>query len=246
MSDLHIVEYGHAGVALRGELATPALPGPHPAVLVMHDARGLGALVRRRARDLAAAGYVALATDMYGGGKRFENALEAGEPFAALQQEPERLRARVLASFEALKLQPQVDARRIGAIGFCFGGQCVLELARSGADAAAVVSFHGLLSTRLPAKRGALKAKVLALTGARDPYAPLEHVEAFQKEMAAAGADWHLTIYAEGWHAFTDPSAAEMTDVPGVRHDPLLETLSWLQATAFLDAVVRDRVPPSP
>ena len=244
MSDLHSIEYGHDGVALRGELATPTGPGPHPAVLVMHDARGLGALVRRRARDLAAAGYVALATDMYGGGKRFENALEAGELFAALQKEPERLRDRVLASFEALKVQPQVDGRRIGAIGFCFGGQCVLELARSGADAAAVVSFHGLLTTRFPAKRGAVKAKVLALTGAHDPYAPLEDVEAFRKEMAAAGADWHLTIYGEGWHAFTDPSAAEMTNVPGVRHDPLLETLSWVQATAFLDALVRGRAPP--
>jgi dienelactone hydrolase len=239
MTDLRSIEYRHDGVALRGKLATPAGPGTHPAVLVMHDARGLGALVSRRARDLAAAGYVALATDMYGGGKRFENALEAGEPFAALQKEPERLRGRVLAGFEALKAQPQVDGSRIGAIGFCFGGQCVLELARSGAEAKAVVSFHGLLTSQLPAKRGAVKAKVLALTGAHDPYAPIEHVEAFQKEMVAAGADWHLTIYGEGWHAFTDPSAVEMTNVPGVRYDPLLEKLSWVQATAFLDAIVR-------
>jgi dienelactone hydrolase len=205
----------------------------------MHDARGLGALVSRRARDLAAVGYVALATDMYGGGKRFENALDAGEPFAALQAEPERLRGRVLAGFEALRAQPRVDGSRIGAVGFCFGGQCVLELARSGADAKAVVSFHGLLTTRLPAQRGAVRARVLVLTGAQDPYAPSEHVEAFQKEMAAAGADWQLTVYGGGWHAFTDPSAVEMANVPGVRYDPLLDRLSWAQATAFLDAVVR-------
>ena len=93
-----------------------------------------------------------------------------------------------------------------------------------------MVSFHGLLSTRLPAKHGAVKAKVLALTGAHDPYAPIADVEPFQREMAGAGADWH---------AFTDPSAVEMTDVPGVRHDPLLERLSWIQATAFLDSIVR-------
>jgi dienelactone hydrolase len=106
-----------------------------------------------------------------------------------------------------------------------------------------VVSFHGLLTTQLPATRGAVKAKVLALTGAHDPYAPPEDVEVFREEMTAAGADWHLTVYGEGWHAFTDPSAAEMSNVPGVRHDPLLEALSWAQATAFLDALVRDRAP---
>jgi dienelactone hydrolase len=238
MSDLQSIEYEHAGVALRGELAVPAGPGPHPGLLVMHDARGIGPLVRRRCQELAAAGYVAFGTDMYGGGRRFQNARDAGDTFRILQENPQLLRDRVLAGFEVLKAQKTTNVKRIGALGFCFGGQCVLELARSGADVKAVISFHGLLRTQLPAKPGAVKAKVLALTGMLDPYAPAEDVQAFQKEMGEAGVDWHLTIYGQGWHAFTDPDAVEMSNVPGVKYDSLLEKLSWDQATAFIGALV--------
>jgi dienelactone hydrolase len=237
MGGLSTFEYAHDGVALRGELATPAWPGPHPAVLVIHDAHGLGAVVRERAARLAAAGYVALAADMYGGGKLFTNSGAAGGPFMALQESPALLRGRVLAGLEALRVLPQVDTGRIGAIGFCFGGQCVLELARSGADLRAVVSFHGLLKTRSPAQPGAVKAKVLVLAGAKDPYAPLEDLAGFQDEMIAAGADWQLTTYGEAWHAFTDP-LAETKGVPGVRYDPLVDKLSWAQAAAFLEATL--------
>jgi dienelactone hydrolase len=162
-----------------------------------------------------------------------------GELFKTLQDRPQLLRDRVLAAFEVLKAQAQTDVRRIGALGFCFGGQCVLELARSGAEVRAVVSFHGLLRTNIPAESDAIKAKVLALTGMRDPYAPPADIEVFQQEMTTARADWHLTLYGEGWHAFTDPDAVEMSNVPGVRYDPLLERLSWTQATAFIDALVR-------
>ena len=117
-------------------------------------------------------------------------------------------------------------------------GQCVLELARSGAAVQAVVSFHGLLTTQRPARSGEVKAKILALTGARDPYAPLEHVQAFQSELTAARADWQVTLYGEGWHAFTDPDVSKRTDTPGVGYDPLLDRLSWAQATAFLEATL--------
>jgi dienelactone hydrolase len=236
MGGLSTFDYAHEGVALRGQLATPTGSGPHPAVLVMHDAHGLGAVVRERAERLAAAGYVALATDMYGDGRLFTNE-SAGAPFMELQENPTLLRGRILAALEALKALPQVDKSRIGAIGFCFGGQCVLELARSGADVKAVVSFHGLLKTRQPAQAGAVKAKVLVLTGAKDPYAPLEDVAAFEGEMIAAGADWQVTTYGEAWHAFTDPKA-ETKNVPGVRYDPLVDKLSWAQTTAYLAALV--------
>ena len=236
MSDLHTIEYEHDGVALRGELALPTGAGPHPGMLVMHDARGLGSLVRRRSRELAARGYVAFAPDMLGGGRRFENAREVGPLLAALHEKPQRLRDRVLAGFRVLQAQPQADASRIGALGFCFGGQCVLELARDGADVKAVVSFHGLLGTRMPAQPGMVKAKVLAMTGRQDPYAPVADVEAFQQEMTAAGVDWHLTVYSQGHHAFSDPEAVQMTQIPGVRYDPRLEKLSWSQAVAFVDA----------
>jgi dienelactone hydrolase len=113
---------------------------------------------------------------------------------------------RVLAGFEALKTRPGVDAGRIGAVRFCFGGQCLLELARSGADVKSVVSFHGLLNT--------------------SPWAPLAHVDGFRDEMIVARTDWQVTIYGEGYHAFTDPNAVDMADVPGLRYDPLLDRLS--------------------
>jgi dienelactone hydrolase len=238
MGELRAFDYEHEGVVLKGELALPAGPGPHPAVLVMHDAHGLSDLTRGRALALAEEGYAALATDMYGGGKLFTGQTEVGPVFLELQENPERLRGRVLAAFEALRAHPAVDQGRMGAIGFCFGGQCVLELARSGAPARAVVSFHGLLHAKLPARPGEVQAKVLVLTGGRDPYAPAEHVAALQREMTEAGADWQLTVYGEGWHAFTDPNPAK-AEVPGVRYDPLIDKLSWAQATAFLDATVR-------
>lgn len=238
MSDLRTIEYEHDGVTLRGELAVPTGAGPHPALLVMHDAHGIGSLVRRRSQELAAQGYVAFAPDMYGGGRRFENARDAGVLLKELYEKPQRLRDRVLAGFEVLKGQSQTDASRIGALGFCFGGQCVLELARSGADVKAVVSFHGLLKTPLPAEPGVVKAQVLALTGKQDPYAPAADVEGFQKEMEAAQVDWQLTMYGRGYHAFSEPEAVQMTNIPGIRYDPLLAKLSWSQGTAFIEAAV--------
>jgi dienelactone hydrolase len=237
MTDLQPLKYRHDGLLLQGQLAIPKGPGPHPAVLVMHEARGLGPHVRRRAAMLAEAGYLALASDMYGSGRYFEDPQEAAEPFMAMQKNPALLRARALAAFEALRAHPHADSARLAAIGFCFGGQCVLELARSGADARAVVSFHGILATQAPAQPQGVRAKVLAIAGAKDPYAPLSDVAAFQAEMTAAAADWQLTLYGEGSHAFTDPIAGGL-DVPGVRYDPFLDRLSWAQATAFLGATL--------
>jgi dienelactone hydrolase len=238
MGETKVWEYEHEGVALRGELALPAGPGPHPGVLVMHDAHGFGRQTRERAQRLAEAGYVALATDMYGGGQRFDDPKDAAPLFVDIQSSPERLRGRVHAGLEALLRAPGVDASRIGAIGFCFGGLCVLELARSGADVRGVVSFHGLLRTQRPAQAGQVKAKVVALCGGKDPYAPAEDIAAFQAEMIEAGVDWQATVYGEAWHAFTDPEA-DTFPVPGVRYDALVDRLSWAQTTAFLDAVVR-------
>jgi dienelactone hydrolase len=235
MTELQTLTYTHDGVTLHGQLAMPAGSGPHPGVMVMYDARGLGEQVRRSALRLAAAGYAALATDMYGGGQFHAKASGAGSIFLELQKNPQRLRGRVMAGFSALRGVANVAADRIGAIGYCFGGQCVLELARMGAPARAVVSLHGLLTSQLPARAGEVKAKVLVLNGARDPYVPPEHVVAFQSEMNDAGVDWQLTHYGEGLHAFTEPGAGEMGVASGVRYDAVLDRLSWAQATAFLD-----------
>lgn len=237
MRDFQPLEYRHEDTVMTGALAVPEGPGPHPGVLVMHDALGVSQMVRRRARELAAMGYVALVTDMYGGPS--EDTAFNQQRFVAMQADRPRLRARAVAALDALRGVPGVDPARLGAIGYCFGGQCVLEIARSGANLRAVASFHGLLTTQAPAQGGAVRAGVLAITGAHDPYAPLADVQGFEAEMAAAGAQWQLTVYGQGWHAFTDPEIATRTEVPGLRYDPLLDRLSWQQCTAFLDALVR-------
>ena len=154
MSGTHDFTYNHADLPLTGQIATPSGEGPHPAALVMHSALGIDDLVCRRARDLAAQGYVALATDMYGVGRKKLSRQEYGELFLALREDPDLLRARVTACFDAIRAMPEVDSARVCALGFCFGGQCVLKLARSGAAVRSVVSFHGLLKTDKPAQRG--------------------------------------------------------------------------------------------
>lgn len=237
MKEMRSFEHTHDGVTFVGKLAVPPGPGPHPGILVMHDGQGVGDFVCRRAQSLAALGYAALATDMFGGGKRHTDPAESTPVVMALRKDGPRLRDRVAASYDAFQALPEVDANRIGAIGYCFGGQCVLELARSGRNAKAVVSFHSTLGTYERAQPGAVKAKVLALTGALDPFAPPKAVAAFQEEMVAAGANWQMTVYGEGKHGFTDPISDEMAAViPGVGYDPVLDRLSWAQALAFLEA----------
>ncbi len=238
MRDLTPLEYSHEGVTLTGQLARPQGEGPHPAVLVMHNALGLGAHVTHSARKLADLGYIALAADMYG------TALQGGEPdahvplFMDLQGDPAKLRARVLASHAALLSVAGVDKARVAAIGYCFGGQCALELARSGADVRSVVSLHGLLTSQLLAEPESVKAKVLVLTGAKDPYVPAADVAGFEREMEQAGAEWQVTVYGTGWHAFSDPDIEKHHDIPGVRYDPLLDRLSWASTTEFLAATL--------
>jgi dienelactone hydrolase len=149
--------FEHDGVELVGQMAVPEKPGPHPAVMVMHTALGLGEMMRERVRRLARLGYVAVSTDMYGGGVDYRSDPKSGGTLMQhLLTPPERLRARAAAWYEQLKARPEIDPQKVAAIGFCFGGLCVLELARSGADVKAVVSYHGLLSTSMPAVPGAI------------------------------------------------------------------------------------------
>ena len=233
------LEYQLDGQIYRGQLAKPTGAGPFPGVLVMHDGQGVGPFVCARAEALARLGYIALAADMFGEGKQPKDG-DGASTVIALRKQGELLRSRVLAGYEALCAVPEVKRERIGAIGYCFGGQCVLELARSSAEAKAVVSFHGTLGTLIPAKPGAVKAKMLVLTGALDPYAPAEDRAAFEREMTEAGADWQMTIYSSAKHGFTDPIADQMRDkMPGVGYDRLIDRLSWAQATSFLDLLLR-------
>lgn len=235
MIDLQPFEYQHDGVTLTGRLAMPRQTGPRPAVLVFHHANGPSQFDCDRAQRLADSGYVAFAPDLFGFGWRESPPEDYVPIFRAFHDDPSFVRGRLRAAMEALRSLPEVDPARISAIGFCLGGFCALELARSGADLVSIVSFHGLLTTRQPAELGAVKAKVLVLTGALDPFAPPADVQRLQEEMAAAKVDLHLTIYGSGYHAFTNP-APEQNGIAGVHYDAMLDKLSWAQAMAALEA----------
>lgn len=231
--DYPALAHSHAGADLIGRIATPHGEGKHPAVLVMHDARGMGQTPLRRISELASMGYVGFAADMYGGGE-FLGEKGGGAHMVTLHGDPELFRARVLACFEALMSRPEVDPKRIAAIGYCFGGQCVLELARSGADVKLAISYHGLLTTKLPAQPGAVKAQIALFNGGKDPYVPAKDIAAFETEMAAAGARWHATLYSDAFHAFTDPDAHEMV-ASGVAYNALADRLSWAATKILLE-----------
>ena len=205
----HDVDYRHGAVNLRGYLAFDETAAERrPGVLVFHEGLGLGDFAMARARMLAELGYVAFAADMFGDRRQARNLQEVAKLVGDLRNEPQTLRARGRAALATLAALPQVDANRIGAIGFCFGGSVVLELARDGADLKAVVSFHGVLATRTPAVSGNVKASVLVCTGADDPLAPPEQIKAFEDEMRAADVrDWQVISYGNTLHGFTNPAA---------------------------------------
>jgi dienelactone hydrolase len=229
-------EYDGGGVASRGYLALPAQRGKRPGILVVHEAPGLDAHPKRRAEMLADLGYVALAADLYGEGVVGEGPEQAFALMGPLRENPALLRGRVRAALDALASVPEVEQKQLGAIGFCFGGMSVLELARSGAPVAGVVSFHGLLETGRPAAQGAVKAKILACTGGADALVPAEQVDRFRKEMVEAGADVQIIIYGDAKHSFTN-TAAETVPLPGFGYSRSADTRSWAAMQSFFSEV---------
>src|SRR2546430_5573935 len=184
------VEYREGGTVLKGFIAwDDAVAGKRPGVLVVHEWWGLNDHARNQARRVAEAGYVGFALDMYGAGKVTTHPQEAQAFATEATKDAAVVAARFNAALDLLKRDPHVDPARIAAIGYCFGGGVVLGMARSGADLAAVVSFHGSLGTKTPAEPGKVKARVLVLAGGADPFVPPEHVEAFRKEMQTASTD---------------------------------------------------------
>lgn len=202
------IEYYEGDTLLEGYAAWDEdAEGPRPGVLVVHEWYGLNDYARMRARQLAELGYYAFAADIYGRGRRAETGEEAARLSQPFREDRQLLRRRARAALEELRSSDRVDENRIAAIGYCFGGTTVLELARGGADLDAVVSFHGGLDTPNPADAEAIRARVLVCHGARDPHVPSEQVLDFWKEMNAADVDWQMNIYADAVHAFTNPDA---------------------------------------
>jgi len=221
------VEYTHEGTTFKGYLAyDDAAEGKRPGVLVVHEWYGLDDYAKRRARELAELGYVALAADMYGGGKVAASREEAARLAGAVRGDAGVMRGRAAAALGALREQPETDPERLGAIGYCFGGTVVLELARSGADLDAAVSFHGGLGTQRPAEKGEVKARGVVFNGAEDPMVPHEERQAFMKEMTAAGVDWQLVEYGHAVHSFSNPNS-DKAGIPGVAYNEKADRRSW-------------------
>ena len=237
--ETHDIDYRAEAVNLRGYLAfDETAAGRRPGVLVFHEGLGLGEFAMARARMLAELGYVALAADMFGDRRQARNLPEVVKLVGDLRNEPEKLRARGSAALTTIAALPQVDANRIGAIGFCFGGSVVLELARDGADLKAAVSFHGVLATRMPAASGKVKASVLVCTGADDPLAPPEQVKAFEDEMRAAGVrDWQVISYGNTLHGFTNP-AADGSMMRSALYSTQADRRSWASMRSLFEEVL--------
>lgn len=206
-----------------------------PAVIVAHDWSGRNQFACDKAEKMAELGYVGFALDMFGSAKLGNNNEEKTQLIKPLMENRILLQQRMLAAVDAVKTIPVVDSNRIAAIGFCFGGLCVLDLARSGSNIRGIVSFHGLLMPpqNLDAKQ--IKAKVLALHGNDDPMAPTDHVIAFEKEMTAAKTDWQLHVYGNTMHAFTNPVANDPSF--GTVYHTLADKRSWLAMQNFLTEI---------
>jgi dienelactone hydrolase len=237
-----IVEYSAGGVVMKGYLAYDSnINGKRPGILVVHEWWGLNDYARKRARMLAALGYTALALDMYGEGKQATHPDDAARFSSELMKNFDTAKARFMAAMEFLKKQPSVDPEQIAAIGYCFGGGIVLNMARQGADLKGVASFHGSLAAVKPAGLGTVKAKLLVLHGADDKFTTPDQIEAFKKEMKAAGADFRFIVYPGAMHSFTNPEAdvyAKIFHMP-IAYNASADNKSWEEMIIFLHMIFR-------
>jgi dienelactone hydrolase len=215
-----------------------AFEGIRPAVLINHAWGGRDDFVADKAKKIAELGYVGFAVDMYGKGILGSSVEENAKLMQPFLDDRIMLRKRIHAALNAVKLLPWVDNNKIAAIGFCFGGLCVLDLARSGADIKGVVSFHGLLAAAEGIKNSQIKAKILALHGYDDPMVPIEQVVAFQNELTESGAEWQMHIYGGTMHAFTNPAANDPDF--GTVYQSDANRRSWIAMQNFLEEVFSD------
>lgn len=206
---------------------------PKPTVMVVHDWRGRGSAACQKAEQLAQMGYAGFAIDMYGDAKLGDDNVQRRALITPFMQDRQKLAARITAAYTALKQLPGIDKTRIAAIGYCFGGLCVLDLARSGVDIKGVVSFHGLLSSPAESITSVLKSKVLVLHGYDDPLVKPDQLILFANEMTARQVDWQIHSYGLTQHSFTNPeaNAPEM----GLLYNQRADHRSWKTTELFLN-----------
>ena len=216
-----------------------SVSGKRPGVLVVPEWWGLNDYPRMRAKMLAQLGYVAMAVDIYGDGKVTADPKQAGAWADALEAgDRAELRTRIAAALARLKSDPRVDPSKTAAIGYCFGGSTVLELARSGAEVNGVVSFHGHYDTADPAKPGQVKARILACHGADDPFTSPSQIQAFEDEMRKARADWQFNVYGGAKHSFTNPDAGKY-HVAALAYNKEADHRSWQAMKDFFREIFK-------
>jgi dienelactone hydrolase len=226
--------YKDGDLDLEGHLAWDSgLQGPRPVVLVVHEWWGLGDHAKKSAERLAARGYLGFAVDMYGKGKTTKDGKQAGEWSGAVKRDPAAIERRLRAALDALKGRPEADLSRVACIGFCFGGTVSLEAAWAGLDLRAAVSFHGNPAGPSAEKAKGVKAAVLVLHGADDPFVPKATMDAFEASMKEHRLDWMLVSLGGAVHSFTNPEADGSFN-PGAKYHAVAAERSWAIADAFL------------
>lgn len=237
MTTSQLIEYRDGDILLEGYLAagTPSSTNK-PAVIVVHDWSGKNDFACSKADKIAELGYIGFALDMYGKGKTGNTKEEKSALMQPLMQDRSQLQKRIIAAYNTVKKIPGVDQHKIAAIGFCFGGLCVLDLARSGADVTGVVSFHGLLGAPENLSPSKIKSKVLALHGYDDPMVTPDQVITFGDEMTAAKADWQLYMYGNTMHAFTNPQANDPGF--GTVYNQTADSRSWQAMVDFFKEIL--------
>lgn len=232
------VDYSYNGTTMKGYLAyDDAKSGPRPGVLVVHEWWGLNDYIRARTRELAGMGYVAFAPDMYGEGKTTRDPKEAGALSGAVRQQNE-LAPRARAGLDILRKQQGVDGKRIGAMGFCFGGSTVLALAYSGEPLAGVVTFHGSLIVPNEQQRTQIKAPLLILHGEEDKFIKPETITELKTVLDQNKVDWYMVTYAHAVHAFTNPDAGSF-HIPGIAYNEKAARRSWDEMQRFFGETLR-------
>ena len=230
------IEYEIDGKTYEGVFAVNAAQsGERPVVLVSHAWAGRSAFEVDKAKALAELGYAGFAVDLYGKGVLGSSAEENQALMTPFIEDRAMLQSRLLHAVDLVKGLPEADASKVGAIGFCFGGLCALDIARAGGDVKGVVSFHGLFGAPDNTASNTIKARVLALHGWDDPMAPPADVEAFATEMTAADADWQLHAYGKTMHAFTNPEANDPDF--GTVYDAAADKRSWRAMANFLEEI---------
>jgi dienelactone hydrolase len=233
---LEAVDYEVGGAPFQGFVAyDDANTDAKPGVLVVHEWWGITDHPKESAKKLAEMGYVAFVVDMYGKDKVTEDPGQASEWAGAMKTDPMAAQERFTAALDQLKAREDVDGERMGAIGYCFGGTIVLEMARLGLPLKGVVSFHGTLSSQVPGDEQDIQASILVCHGADDPHVKLDEVQTFWEAMEAADADWQLIAYGGAQHSFTNPKA----DFPGAKYDEKAAKRSWEDMKDFFENVLK-------